>query len=260
MATKFFDKPFDEGTILKLQIYQAYAEVWIPPFLMSGHKEIFIYDFFAGAGYDENHVQGSPIQILKKIENFNELIIKQNSTINVIFNDKDQNYIKELQSNVETFIISNSQLKNLRVNKLLEIEYFNTDFEKLFQELTNEIKDKPSLVYIDQMGIKFFKEKYILDFGKMKQTDFLYFISSSFLKRFSDVKEFDFLQPEDVEIYKKSPNNYIHSIFLERIKARLPEHSDLKLYPFTIKKGANVYGIVFGSTHLLAVDKFLKIC
>ena len=33
----------------------------------------------------------------------------------------------------------------------------------------------------------------------------------------------------------------------------------MKLYPFSIKKGSNVYGIIFGASHPLAVDKFLNV-
>jgi hypothetical protein len=39
----------------------------------------------------------------------------------------------------------------------------------------------------------------------------------------------------------------------------LPANSELKLYPFSLKKGANIFGIVFGAKHPLAVDKFLNI-
>jgi hypothetical protein len=39
----------------------------------------------------------------------------------------------------------------------------------------------------------------------------------------------------------------------------LPEGSKLKLYPFTLKKGANIYGIIFGASHPRAVEKFLRI-
>jgi hypothetical protein len=38
----------------------------------------------------------------------------------------------------------------------------------------------------------------------------------------------------------------------------LPQNTKHSLYPFTIKKNANVYGIIFGATHPRAVDKFLK--
>jgi len=30
-----FDKPFDEGTIIKLKIFQKYFEEWLPPFVIT---------------------------------------------------------------------------------------------------------------------------------------------------------------------------------------------------------------------------------
>jgi hypothetical protein len=33
----------------------------------------------------------------------------------------------------------------------------------------------------------------------------------------------------------------------------------LKLYPFSLKKGTNIHGIIFGASHPRAVDKFLSI-
>ncbi len=31
------------------------------------------------------------------------------------------------------------------------------------------------------------------------------------------------------------------------------------MYPYSLKKGANIYGIIFGASHIRAVDKFLAI-
>ena len=62
------EKPFDETTIAKLQIFEDYAQAWIPTFVMSGTNAICIFDFFAGTGYDKNAIEGSPIRILNKIK------------------------------------------------------------------------------------------------------------------------------------------------------------------------------------------------
>ena len=43
------------------------------------------------------------------------------------------------------------------------------------------------------------------------------------------------------------------------IKKKLPSNTQLKLYPFSLKKGASIYGIIFGASHPRAVDKFLSI-
>ena len=60
------DKPFDESTIAKLEIFEDYAQAWIPTFVMQGVSNICIFDFFAETGYDKNGVAGSPIRILQK--------------------------------------------------------------------------------------------------------------------------------------------------------------------------------------------------
>ena len=53
------EKPFTEETITKLNIFEDYAKVWIPTFVMSPWcAELNIFDFFARTGYDKNGVEG----------------------------------------------------------------------------------------------------------------------------------------------------------------------------------------------------------
>jgi len=64
----FHEKPFDEGTITKLQIFELYAREWIPVFLASSRpprSEIHVFDFFAGPGVDGNGEPGSPLRVLR---------------------------------------------------------------------------------------------------------------------------------------------------------------------------------------------------
>jgi hypothetical protein len=63
-AKNLHSEPFDKGTITKLEIFEDYAQAWIPTFVMSGVPEIHIFDFFSGPGYDSEHIPGSPIRIL----------------------------------------------------------------------------------------------------------------------------------------------------------------------------------------------------
>ncbi len=87
----------------------------------------------------------------------------------------------------------------------------------------------------------------------------MFFISSSFFKRFN--KEEEFAKHLDIkdEDLKDNPYNFIHRIVLEKYRSLIPVNSDLKIFPFSIKKGANIYGIIFGSKHILGVEKFLQI-
>ena len=63
-----FDKPFDESTLAKLAIFEAYTQSWLPVWVMYGATPIHIFDLFAGAGYDKTGIAGSPIRILEKIK------------------------------------------------------------------------------------------------------------------------------------------------------------------------------------------------
>lgn len=129
----------------------------------------------------------------------------------------------------------------------------------MFPKLIAEIRNHPSLVYLDQNGIKFLSDKYLLELEKTKQTDFIYFISSSYFKRLGNTDEFKKHIELDIEELKNNPYRFIHKNVIEQLRKRLPPKSNLKLYPFSIKKGGNIFGIAFGAKHPLAVDKFLTI-
>lgn len=120
------------------------------------------------------------------------------------------------------------------------------------------INSLPSLVFLDQNGVKFLNSKYLNALEANKTTDFLYFVSTSFLKRFSETPEFKKLG-YDIEIILKNPYPFIHQSLLEIIRGWLPPSTKMKLYPFTIKKPSGIYGLVFGASHPAAVVKFLGI-
>lgn len=84
------DKPFDESTIAKLEIFEDYAQAWIPTFVMQGVSTICIFDFFAGTGYDKNGIAGSPIRILQKIKEQVIPIFQRKVRIRVYLNEFDK--------------------------------------------------------------------------------------------------------------------------------------------------------------------------
>ena len=84
-------------------------------------------------------------------------------------------------------------------------------------------------------------------------------MSSSFFKRFGTTDEFKRVLDFDLQDFEKADYRNIHRLVIEKIKSKLPPDTPLKLFPFSIKKGANIYGIIFGAKHYRAVDKFLDI-
>lgn len=254
-------KPFDEETITKLEIFENYAQAWLPTFIMRPNPgaKICIFDFFAGTGYDINGVPGSPIRFLKKILEQRGNLFQKKVKVHLYLNEYEPNKRSQtkyalLQQSCELFLDANPGSRHL-----VEITYSNEDCAKLFPKLIPEIKKYPSLVYLDQNGVKFADEKYFLQLEATSTTDFLYFISSSYFWRFGNKEEFKKHLDIDMEEAKKDPYTHIHRNILAQLKRKMPVTSKLKLYPFSIKKEPNIHGIIFGAKHPRAVDKFLGI-
>lgn len=258
-AKNLHDKPFTEETITKLEIFEDYAEAWLPTFIMQKAPQICIFDFFAGTGYDKSGIAGSPIRLLEKILKLKALVFDNKVQIKIYLNEFEPN--KKEQKKFELLKLSCDEYmdKYPSLKHIVEIIYDNEDFETLFPKLLPTIKKYPALVYLDQNGIKFTSEKYFLELEKTSQTDFLYFISSSYFWRFGKLDEFKMNLDIDMDEAKKNPYKFIHVSIIEQLRKKLPARTKLKLYPFSLKKGVNIHGIIFGASHIRAVDKFLTI-
>ena len=50
------------------------------------------------------------------------------------------------------------------------------------------------------------------------------------------------------------------SAIADYFRSLIPEDKEYYLHSFTIQKGSNYYGLIFGSNHTLGMEKFLKVC
>lgn len=251
--------PFDSGTIAKLEIFEDYAQAWLPTFVMQSEPEIHIFDFFSGPGRDPNNIPGSPIRILQKVKEHLGNILQKKTKIVLHFNEfeptrKVQEKYELLKLSCNKFIAENPKFKYF-----LDVKFYNKNAEKLFFELLPLIKKYPCLVYLDQNGVKFISKEYVNELERTNTTDFLYFVSSSYFKWLGGTPEFKKVIDFDKDELEKEEYRNIHRLVLNKIKSALKSSSKLKLFPFSIKKGTNVYGIVFGAKSYAAVDKFLNI-
>lgn len=248
-------KPYDEGTLNKLEIFERYVETWLPTFIMQSHiKEINIVDFFSGLGYDSEGKPGSPIRILEKIDKFFGNLMQNNTIINLYLNEYKISKWEKLQKNCNAYIEENNRLK-----RFVRIHYSNKDFNAIYKEIIVKTRNKPNLYIIDQSGIKFTNQENFNTLLRLEKTDFLFFISSSFFQRFNKEDEFNRHLNINEDDLKSNPYNFIHRIILDKYRSLIPIDSDLRIFPFSIKKNANIYGIIFGSKHIIGVEKFLKI-
>lgn len=247
--------PYDEGTLTKLEIFERYVQTWLPTFIMQHRiKEVNIVDFFAGMGYDIIGQKGSPIRILDVIDSFYDNLIQNNTIINLYFNEFKFEKFELLKKNCNEYLDSHQ-----RLNCFVKIHFSKKNFNVVYDEVVEKTKQSPSLYILDQSGVKFTNQENFNSLLSLTQTDFLFFISSSFFKRFGKEAEFsNHLEISEKDL-KENPYNFIHRIVLEKYRSLIPDNSNLNIFPFSIKKNSNIYGIIFGSSHIRGVEKFLQI-
>lgn len=255
MALDLHKKPFDEGTIVKLSLYKNYLQEWLPVFLRrnSQFRCINIFDFFCGPGKDEQGQKGSPLITLEILDQYIEHLKKYNVTVSLFFNDKRKRKILKLKEYISRIYPSDSPFK---------ITISSEDFESVFKKSIHLMKNRESanFLFLDQNGIKHITEEIFQIIVNIQTTDFLFFISSSTLSRFndnSDIKKYICI-PDS--IISASDYCHIHRRVLEYYRELIPKNREYYLCPFSIKKGSNIYGLIFGTGHLLGIDKFVNQC
>lgn len=167
MGRNLFRKPFDEGTIDKLQIFEDYFKEWIPVFIVRQEiiwNEIQIFDLFAGEGMDVNGVLGSPMRILTILNANKEIIKKSKVKVRVIINEYEK----------EKYEILIKNLESIADRSLYVLEYFNEEFIEVFNRYYDSMKQTPNFLFLDQNGIKQITEEVFSKLIGLKQTDFLY--------------------------------------------------------------------------------------
>jgi three-Cys-motif partner protein len=256
MSRDIHTKPFDEATRAKLAIFRDYLKEWLPVFIAK--KDIYwntinIYDFFSGPGSDGYGNNGTPLIIIEELNPHFENIISKNLNVNLYFNEYDKSKNDTLKSKLTP------EDEDLRP---YAIEIDNLDFKIAFEKKYPEMRSKGSvnLLFLDQTGIKHISEEIFTKIIDLKQTDFLFFISSSTIKRFIEqpsISQHIKLNSKDID---KTPYHKIHRLVLEYYKSLIPQNKQYYLASFSLKKNAGLYGLIFGSGHVLGIEKFIKTC
>ena len=247
-------KPYDEGTQDKLDLYRGYLREWIPVFLNSPNfSTINIFDFFAGPGTDVDGSPGSPVIANEEVC----AALKQHGAskqeINLYFNEIAEGKYRDL-----TAWTAQQSPQNQSV--LFHTEQM--DFSEVFQKWIKSAQ-KPqtaNLLFLDQNGVKHVTAEVFNAILRLKFTDFLFFISSSIVNRFKEDDSIRRIVPVSDDDLKQMNGTNVHRIITDAYRRIVPPKMDYYIAPFSIKKDANVYGLIFGSHHPLGMDKFLREC
>jgi three-Cys-motif partner protein len=254
MSKEFFNRPFTEDTNVKLELYREYLRKWFPVFI-AAHKPfvqmVNLFDLFCGTGRDSEGTAGSPIIALEVLKDYEDLVKSTKVQINLFFNDQNKQFLEQLDANI-------NELEYDKKN--INIYLFNEDFVDLFPKLLPKTKKAANLMFLDQFGIKYVNKERFKMLVELPVTDVMFFISSSTFNRFpNDPNVIDIIGMDSQQI-KNTPFYDIHRLVHEKYSDLIPENHSYGLAPFSIRKGTNIYGLIFGSGHPLGLEKFLEIC
>ena len=256
MNKTFHDQEFDDGTALKLSIFQGYTREWVPVFMtdspnMGGITSVNIFDFFAGPGGDTASNPGSPLIIQQEIRKYCEThsSMKNSKPITMYFNDKESSKIESLR---------------LRINGIqcglgcchpeFRTKLFSEAFEELFPVIASP--GSANLVIMDQFGITDVTPEVIQRLASCSCTDILFFFPSSFMHRFREHSAFSSkLDLRGKELDYHTIHRDICECFRELMGSR-----KYYLAPFSIKKNSSIHGVIFGTGSLYGLEKFLNVC
>lgn len=247
-AANFHKKPFDEGTLTKLQIFELYSREWLPVFLSPERprrSEVHLFDFFAGPGTDVAGELGSPLRLLRQLKQYGGMAGWPNVDLTVHFSDSSPSKIRRLKTNIQSHQLA---LPNVT------FDIRSLKFEDAIRscEATLANPQAAKLLFIDQSGVEHVTPQIFQRLVGSPACDFLFFLSSSTLYRFRDhpaIKQ---------KITRPGDYYQVHQAALDYYRSLLPS-PEYFLAPFSIKKGPNIYGIIFGSKHALGMDKFLQV-
>jgi len=264
MAKDIHKNSFDEGTQIKLHILREYFKEWLPVFIHSNKtgEKIFVYDCFSGPGADTDGSDGSPLIILRELRTYCTQVRNKALQIEVHFNDFDRDKIKMLHDNIERF--KNTECEshcksNCVYNVTVKNEDFNTLFTRAYSYIIKNTKS-PQFLFFDQNGIKFVTEDLFHKITDLERCDFIFFISSSYVRRFGDLPEFQKYLSVTGQSFVGESSRHCHRVIFEYYKSLIPQTKAYYLAPFSIKKGSNIYGLIYGSNHTLGIEKFLNVC
>jgi hypothetical protein len=116
-----------------------------------------------------------------------------------------------------------------------------------------------NLLFLDQNGVREITKPIFQKIVQLTRTDFIFFISSAMVNRFKKSPEIRKYVPVTDEDFSIMNGTNVHRILTNAYACWIPDGLEYFLGSFSIKKGANVYGLVFGSGHPRGMDKFLKV-
>lgn len=249
----FFDDGFDDVTIAKLDIYESYLQAWLPvPLSGRMHvSEAVIYDLFCGPGVDSRGQEGSPLRARNVVAKNDELVLQSAVPVRLVFNDYLPEHIEKLK------VALGSELQTNDGKRLAKLDFYAKPFEELFPQLIAEMNHRTAnLLFIDQFGATEVDEEVFRQIHALKNTDVLFFVSSMWFRRFvgrPEAENWGITKDEIMNVQYSEVHRFMTEHFCRLVG------DEYFVAPFSLKKGSNIYGLVFASHNHLGLKKFLDV-
>ena len=254
MTRNFHQQPFDEATQVKLELFGRYIREWLPVWLhwKPTPKRITIVDFFAGPGRDASGNPGSPLIAVNEIDRYRSTILNSSSKVHLELNEYAEEKANSLESHLRSEQVD-PDVCSWRVD--------SQGFEDAFRRIQPELRPGPNLLLLDQQGVKFISDDVFKALAELPQTDFIFFIASSTLRRFETHPSIKKCFPKSRGAFSASQFNNTHRAVADYYRNLIETNLRAKLFlaSFSLKKGSNIYGLIFGSSHPRGIEKFLRL-
>jgi len=170
------------------------------------------------------------------------------------FNDDAEDKTEKLK---ETIAIKNLGFDPLSIS--ISCKDFSETYSENYSLMAN--KHTANFLFIDQCGISQVTKPIFSSIIKLKQTDLLFFISSSYLTtRFPHLSAMTKYLDIGKEKEYFTSHRDSHRAVWDHFKKLIPSNMIYYVAPFSLQKGPNIYGLIFGSGNRLGYEKFLKVC
>ncbi|SME96786.1 three-Cys-motif partner protein TcmP [Desulfovibrio gilichinskyi] len=253
--TKTFFNKFDQGTELKLDLFEKTIKSWIPVFTSQNYiTTINIIDFFAGEGKDSLGKKGSPLKVLDTIKSYKNLIRNRSSPLKIKLHLNDDKPI--ITSALKAHL--NEILKT--TPDYLDISISTKPFQDIFYELLPQLQkpDVANFLFIDPFGLALTK-KLFQQISSLKRTDFILFTPVTNVQRFCEQDGFANHFPGLKRSHFENPKT-AHRKLCDYMQENWAD-SGYYLHAFAIQKETgNRHCLIFGSSNQLGVYKFIETC
>jgi three-Cys-motif partner protein len=162
MAPKSSQANLFEHSEAKVRLLGEYLKRYLSIISNDGYTEkIRVYDLFCGPGIFENDGEGSPLVILRTINDLhfmNVAKLKKFPKIECFFNDIDANKIDSLKTAIDS--------KSLHYSEFCNLNFSSADYEEKLKKILAELKGirkQKSFIFIDPYGYQNIKASQIKD-------------------------------------------------------------------------------------------------